>query len=52
MAAVCHLEFSKEFFVMLFGFPVQTFTEIGQSAAELWSKNDYKMAFKEPSLDP
>jgi len=37
---------------MLFGFPVQTFTKIGQSAAELWSKNDYKMAFKEPSLDP
>ena len=49
MMAVPHLEFSKfrdfvTFMAMLFCFPAQNFTEIGQLSAELWPKIMFKMA--------
>ena len=46
MAAVRHLGFSKLSFrhstsvVMPFCFPAQNFTDVGQSAVELWPKSD------------
>jgi len=49
--SIGHLEFSKlrvrhvtSVVAKLFCFPVQSFTEIGQSAAELWPKTIFKMA--------
>jgi len=43
MAPVHHLEFLKfvTAIAALFCFPMQSFTEIGQSSDELWPKNDF-----------